>query len=559
METDGQQRRKAALLKEEVKRKAAMRREKFNKSTSRVAQEDTMHQFNIIPDIVVSKDTLSIDLVGSVVPNNQSSASTSISASPTVPAPFPFSLLPNALQHYHYSQTVGPSSPIEADFINKYISFAFPALFPFYRPSLFHTGRSWLLQLLGKSHIAHHAALSISCYFLTMALVDLEGTSGDHADCRLLRWDEVEQYTQNCFDSMRTNILTLDLNTQGTEQIVRVEALENVVHLLIFEMVLGHAAPWNSHLPPAYALLRDIMTCDSSSREGHMQSTLTTALLEIELPLWTNPTDGTHIWSPSQAGFRFCAAFLIFIDIIASITLQEPPTLRSYHAKLLAEIDDGISLPSDVEIHLSTVIGCRNGIMRSIAEISMLNSWKNEQVSTNSLNVMDLVDRASHIAHSLKSDVFGIQNENTTRFVPHSHLGGPLDTAPNPSASSMSTLIWAHAAQLYLTVVVSGWQLSSLDIRTNVAEIIVLLKDVPPYQLRTLVWPICVAGCLALEEEEPFFLGLLAGLGKVHTAGALDDARQIMEKVWQRRGFLRMTNWDLASCFSILGLPVLLV
>jgi hypothetical protein len=64
---------------------------------------------------------------------------------------------------------------------------------------------------------------------------------------------------------------------------------------------------------------------------------------------------------------------------------------------------------------------------------------------------------------------------------------------------------------------------------------------------------------LALEEEEPFFLGLLAGLGKVHTAGALDDARQIMEKVWQRRGFLRMTNWDLASCFSILGLPVLLV
>ncbi len=172
---------------------------------------------------------------------------------------------------------------------------------------------------------------------------------------------------------------------------------------------------------------------------------------------------------------------------------------------------------------------------------------------------MDLVDRASHIAHSPKSNVFGIQNGDTTRSVPDSHPGGPLDIAPNFSASFTSTLIWAHAAQLYLTVVVSGWQLSSLSMRTNVAQIIALLKDVPPYQLRTLIWLICVTGSLALEEEEPFFLGLFVGLGKVHTARALDDALQVMQKVWQRRRMLGMTNWDLASFFSILGSPILLV
>ncbi|KAF1829674.1 hypothetical protein BDW02DRAFT_137015 [Decorospora gaudefroyi] len=559
METEEKQRQKATLLKKEIKNKAALRREKLNTSTNQDAQEDTIHQFNIIPDIVVSKDPSSIDVVGSVLPNEHASASTSISTFATISAPFPFSLLPSDLQYHHYSHTVEPLSPIEADFISKYIDFVFPALFPFYRPSLFDTGRSWLRQLLGKSHIAHHAALSISCYFFTMALVDMEGTSGEHANCRLLRWDEVEQHTQNCFDNLRTSMIALDLNTQGIGEIARVEALENIVHLLIFEMALCKATPWNSHLPPAYALLSEIMACDRSSHEIHRQSKMTSVLLGIELPLWTNPADGTHIWSPAQAGFRFCAALLIFIDIMASIALQESPTLLPYHAELLAERDDGISLPSDAEIHLSTIIGCRNGIMRSIAETSMLDTWKKEQVATDSLNVMDLVDRASHIAQSLKSDVFEYQNGNITRSVPDSRALGPLDIASNTLASSKSTLIWAHAAQLYLTVVVSGWQLSNPDIRTNVAQIIALLEDVPPYQLRALVWPICVAGCLALEEEEPFFLRLFAGLGKVHTAGALDDARQIMEKVWRRRGMLGTTNWDLASCFSILGSPILLV
>lgn len=559
MDTNGQQRQKAILLKEEVKHKAAVRREKSTTATNRAAQDEAVHQFNIIPDIVASKHPYSVDLADSVAPNEQTSASTSILTPPVMPVPFPFSLLSNDIQHYHCSQPVQEKSPIEADFINKYIDFVFPALFPFYRPSIFDTGRGWLLQLLGKSRIAHHAALSISCYFFTMALIDLEGTSGDHAECRMLRWDEVERHAENCFDSLRKNILALDLHTQDIEQLARVEALENIVHLLIFEMALSKAAPSNSHLSPAYTLLRQIMGCNPSSHENQMQSGITTVLLQIEPPLWTNPADGTHIWSPAQAGVRFCAALLIFVDIIASIALQEPPALLPYHATVLAEKDDGVDLPSDAEIHLSAVIGCRNGVMRSIAEISMLNVWKNEQITMDSLDAMELFDRASQITRSLKSDMVGIQNEKITRSVSDSHTCGPLDLALDPFASSPSTLVWARAAQLYLTVVVSGWQLLSQDIRTNVGHIIVLLKDVPAYQLRALVWPICVAGCLALEEEKNFFLRLFAGLGKVHTAGTLDDARQIMVRVWERSETSDMMNWNLASCFSILGSSILLV
>jgi hypothetical protein len=551
MDTEEQQRQKATSLKEIIKHKAALRREKSNTSTNRITQEDATYQFNIIPDIMVSNNPLSIS------PNAQSSTSTSISTPPTIP-PFPFSLLPNNLQNYHYSHTKSPPSPIESDFISKYLDFVFPALFPFYRPPLFDTGRSWLLQLLGSSQIAHHAALSMSCYFFTMALVDLEGSSGEHAECRLLRWDEVEMHTQSCFEGLRSDMLALDLNMQSTEKGERVGVLGNVAHVLIFEMALGKAAPWSSHLPPAFALFREIM---ASASDG--QSRLTSALLEIGPPLWTNPVDGTHIWSPAQAGFRFSVALLIFVDVVASTALQNPPTLLPYHSEVLAEIDDGIGLPSDAEIRLSTVVGCRNGVIRCIAETSVLSAWKNNhQIATQSLNVMDLVTRASHISNSLKNIVLGLQNENTstTSSVPgSSHPRGPFDISPNPLASSTSSLIWAHAAHLYLTVVVSGWQLSNQDIRSNVAEIIVLLQHVPPYQLRALAWPVCVAGCLALEDEQSSFLRVFADLGKVNSAGALDDTRQIVEKVWVRRGIIDGTDWNLGDCFGVLGAPVLLV
>jgi hypothetical protein len=551
MDTEEQQRQKATSLKEIIKHKAALRREKSNTSTNRVTQENATYQFNIIPDIMVSNNPLSIS------PNAQSSTSTSISTPPTIP-PFPFSLLPNNLQNYHYSHTKSPPSPIESDFISKYLDFVFPALFPFYRPPLFDTGRSWLLQLLGSSQIAHHAALSMSCYFFTMALVDLEGSSGEHAECRLLRWDEVEMHTQSCFEGLRSDMLALDLNMQSTEKGERVGVLGNVAHVLIFEMALGKAAPWSSHLPPAFALFREIM---ASASDG--QSRLTSALLEIGPPLWTNPVDGTHIWSPAQAGFRFSVALLIFVDVVASTALQNPPTLLPYHSEVLAEIDDGIGLPSDAEIRLSTVVGCRNGVIRCIAETSVLSAWKkNHQIATQSLNVMDLVTRASHISNSLKNIVLGLQNENTstTSSVPgSSHPRGPFDISPNPLASSTSSLIWAHAAHLYLTVVVSGWQLSNQDIRSNVAEIIVLLQHVPPYQLRALAWPVCVAGCLALEDEQSSFLRVFADLGKVNSAGALDDTRQIVEKVWVRRGIIDGTDWNLGDCFGVLGAPVLLV
>lgn len=557
MNSERQQRQMAEVLKNDIKRNAAHRREKVNASST-VTHDATIHHFNVIPNMLVSSTLFSIEPTDDTILGDQTSTPASdVSASH---GPAPSNLLPCGHQQHRCSSGMEQPSVIETDFIMKYFDFVFPTLFPFYRPNLFETGRTWLLLLLGKSKIAYHSTLSLSSYFFTMALAEAD-SGKEYAGCSQLRWKELEQQTNKCYDSIRTDILTLDLNSQGSPatKLEKVEIMASIIQVLIFDIVLGKSALYNSHFVAAIALFEEIMACSRRSHQDQGQSKLALVLLEIGQPSWTRPGYSSHVWSPDQAGFRFCAGLLVFIDVVASTAIQKPPRLLSYHPDILARIDEGAPVVSDAEVRLSNTFGCRNWVIRSIAEISALDSWKQEQSKANSLSVVEVVDRASAIANELRNGILGIQTCQIATSPSSLNHYTPLNVHPSPFASVTSTLIWAHAAQLYLSVVVSGWQLSNTEVRANVAQIIGLLQDVPAYQLRALAWPLCVTGCLALESEESSFSALFSNQGKVYTAGALDDTQQILEQVWQTRTILRPSTWNLASCLSILGSPVLLV
>ncbi|KAF2866488.1 hypothetical protein BDV95DRAFT_671776 [Massariosphaeria phaeospora] len=267
--------------------------------------------------MTTSNSLLSSKPVGSTVPGDETPTLARSSATPHESTSF--TLLPsNHHHHHHCPNSVRQSSAIETDFIMKYLDFVFPSLFPFYRPSLFETGRSWLLVTLGKSKIAYHSAVSLTCYYSTMALTDIE-SDGEHTD-----------YTP-------------------ATKLERTETLESVIQVLIFEIALGKSAPWNLHLSPAFALFENVMA-SSNADQGQGQSRLASVLLNIGQPLWTKPGQASHVWSPDQAGFRFCASLLIFIDVVASTTIQEPPRLMNYHSDVLARKDDGVYVVNDAEI-----------------------------------------------------------------------------------------------------------------------------------------------------------------------------------------------------------------
>jgi hypothetical protein len=127
--------------------------------------------------------------------------------------------------------------------------------------------------------------------------------------------------------------------------------------------------------------------------------------------------------------------------------------------------------------------------------------------------------------------------------------------------TSLVTRVWAHAALVYLFVVVSGWQPASVDVRYHVGLIVELLtrQISPPALLRTMVWPFCVAGCLAEPTQEDHLRGIVEALHPPSVFGTARKALEIMENVWRKRDAGDTASRDLATCFRSQGDLVLLV
>jgi hypothetical protein len=201
-------------------------------------------------------------------------------------------------------------------------------------------------------------------------------------------------------------------------------------------------------------------------------------------------------------------------------------------------------------------------VITAIGQIAALDAWKQGMKQAGSLSVFELVNRSTPISTSLKYELDAL-NANAGSQRP----GDPVNllfqsyairsTAVGPSATT--TRIWTRAAQVYLTVVVSGWQPSNPDIRDSVSHILELLQVVPSNYLRTLAWPLCVAGCLASIDQEQGFRSLFAEKKKLDLIGSLNEAHRVMETVWKRRLTIDPLTWDLSACFCILEKPVLLI
>jgi hypothetical protein len=556
------QKQKAALLKEVIKQNTAHKRERAQNSGV-TAPEVAIRRFDVISDITVAAGTLSTQSTAPPRPSDQASAHSSTATQFEQPALM--NTLPWSYQQHQRSDTLDQASASEWNFIMKYIDFVFPATFPFYQPHIFDTGRSWLLLLLRKNKIAYHAALGLSCYYFTMALSDAEA-GNEHAACKQMRWEEADSETGKCFDSLRADISALSLSQGGIEftTLEKVELMNSITQVIIFEVSMGKSRPWDTHLPAALKLFEDIMAT-SEARPVYLnqpQSKFSSILLGIGDPLWTNSWPSNHIWSPEQTGFRFCAGYLIFIDIMASTALGETPHLARYYADVLARIDDGEPVVGEAEIRLSAIVGCRNWIATSLAEVCTVAEWKRAHGS--SRRDVRMINRIANVAKTQKWNIHTVKEHVIANAISYPSYGdvcdpASLDLGRSPPMASVITLIWGLAAEIYRLTVDVGWDLEKPDIQSNVAHIAVLLSVIPLDQLRTLAWPICVAGCLARENEEAIFTALFAKLGRVQTVGSLSDAQQLIESAWRNRSTLDQRGHDLASGLAALHSPILIV
>jgi hypothetical protein len=420
-----------------------------------------------------------------------------------------------------------------------------PFLFPFYRPSLCEGGRAWLFQLMLSSPVVRQATLCQSSYFFSIARGSI-----DHNAV----WDQVLTQTTDALMVLRNALQVIERSSVSEHLDGAVRIMASIMQMQRFEIAVSRFHNCQNHLNAALALFEQLLhsapvlggpaACfnDVINRLGHTSSTSRA---------WSSQSRQLPI--AEQAAFRFSSTLVIFDDVIASTALGEQPKLYEYHKSLLGCQQDTDDAPIDLE----TVVGPKNGILLCIGEIAALHAWKLRCKAIGNLDVVELVHRATAIKEPLIDQLVRLEKDSEPK---PKRASSVFDVyIPVLSQSTSLSSIWAHAALVYLSTVVSGWQPANHDVRYHVSRVMELLKDQDSsVVLRAMSWPFCVAGCLAEPAQEAFFRGMVDGLQPASIFGTVHKALEVMENVWQTKG-IDVPDRDFAMCFKLQGEVVLLV
>ncbi|CAG9980903.1 unnamed protein product [Clonostachys byssicola] len=445
--------------------------------------------------------------------------------------------------HIDRSSLVGRSDSILTTF---YLQSVLPFLFPFYRPSIARGGTAWILELMIRSPVVRQATLCQGCFFFCLA----QGTDSREVIC-----DTVFSQVREAFQSLERAIQAMNGSDIIENPHGAVQIMASIVQMLHFEVAALTFENCAAHLNAALALFGQLFDKSCTAEPVGLRAQFNTFMGRLGPLSFIPPAEHILIPSGEQDAFYFSTALLLFDDIIASTTLQKRPRLYQYHQSLL-ESTEG----REPVINLEEVIGCQNMTIVQIGEIAVLDEWKKQCQNTGNLNVIELARRATRIKNVLEGHIMRLEHEPTEG---RKNGGNLLDLlAPNDGASSsrrLVTLVWTRATLLYLHVVVSGWQPASDEVRYHVGQMIDLLANElsPSTLIRSMVWPFCIAGCLAQPAQRVEIRRMVEALQPSIVFSTIRKALQIMENVWHRNE--EDACQDFAACFRAHGDMVLLV
>jgi hypothetical protein len=431
-----------------------------------------------------------------------------------------------------------------------YIEYLHPFLFPFYRPSLLYGGRAWILEMMMSTSVVRQTALCHSSYFFSLAR--------QTAKCDFI-WDKVLAQSKDAFEELRESLRRIDSAPISDHLHCAVRVMASIIQVQRFEIAVLSFHNCQAHLNAGVALFRQLLGSDST--DGGAKSRFDAVMGLLSDSPMNEVTQCLRIPSAEQAALRFSATVIMLDDIIASTALQEQPRLYEFHQSFLSSVDNTQPL-----INMEPITGCKNWVILQIGEIASLDAWKKQRKAAGNLDVMELVRRATSIKDVLVSQLSQLEASTTVVSRDGSNL---LDVfiqdncQQRKTLDSMSTLVtrvWGHAALIYLYVVVSGWQPANGDVRYHVGQVLDLLRHLSPMaMLRTMVWPFCVAGCLAEPSQEAQIRGMVGELQPASVFGTTGKALEIMENAWRTRDAGVDVNHDLAACFRCQGNLILLV
>ncbi|KAF5537615.1 Zn2 Cys6 DNA-binding protein [Fusarium mexicanum] len=434
-----------------------------------------------------------------------------------------------------------PLDPISTTF---YLDHVFSYLYPFYRPSSRRGGRSWILELLMTSSAFQQIVLSYSTYYYDLAAPQNGRTQVD-------KLHQAESSVASLSQSMQTllSVGSLDGHTHCACRV-----LTSIVQHHRYEIATANSN-WKIHFDGALALFTRLLDRYSSAVESLHHSSTRAGFNAIVHDLNV----------PMQEAFIFSVGLMLFDDIVAAASSNQEPQLFQYHQHLLGG--------DDPALELEVIIGVKSCILRLLGQVASLNAKKHQDQAAGNLDELELAQHASTIMESLTASIEQLQESSSPSSNPQSgerdyleELRAHYDSRDRARDTGLVSQTWAHATMVYLITVVSGWQPANAILRHHIDQIVQLLTgQIPIPLIRTIVWPLCVAGCLADPPQRRVLLGVLGTLQPITLFSSVHKSVMIMERTWQRgSGFQSgnqpvMNNIGLATFFQMQGNLLLLI
>lgn len=251
-----------------------------------------------------------------------------------------------------------------------------------------------------------------------------------------------------------------------------------------------------------------------------------------------------------ESALSFFASVITWYDILSCATTRLKPSF------------EGVCVnPGQGFLSLDKVMGCENWAMLLIRDITILEEWKSTIQATGNISLRELARRAGAIEARLEDGLrrrSETVDASQTFDVQQSH---PMPTSYNNLIEQI-TRAFACSALVYLHVVISGAHPELSEMQDSVMRTISALREISDRKIvSTLSWPLCIAGCMAVEDEQDTFRSFTAPdpVGFIPFGNSL-KVLTLLEKCWDMRKQGRDSiaiNWK--SAMNCLGVDVLLI
>ncbi|KAH6987660.1 fungal-specific transcription factor domain-containing protein [Ilyonectria sp. MPI-CAGE-AT-0026] len=410
----------------------------------------------------------------------------------------------------------------EAVLLMHFLDNVFPLQFPMYQSGIAEGGRGCFLSLILRKKPLLHAVLCLSVYHRETVLAASSASRGE------VNWDRLEEHHAICLAELQKAIGNMDRSVSESCTKDGLGIAASMMQLIFFELFVGKTNMWQMHLRAATDLLDEGYNGQSALLIKFSTTPEANGTSDAE-PLEYDPPS-----TEEEVMTKLFVGVVIWLDIIASVTTGTTPRLLSLHPFVLS--------PGS-QIQLENIMGCQNWPMLQISRIAALHECKYQALRDGCFDAAKFESTADDIKKILRRGLA----EGFLRYLTVS------DSDPDPLQSAdiplplLITHLFALTACIYLHVVVSGFETDVEDLKSTLAEAMMVIREkIPQNMWHVIVWPLYVTGTVASEEEMEFFRKVFRSPQLLNPS--LEHRRRILpllEETWRmRETTARWWDWE---------------